>query len=267
MTATIKQIVQDAFIATRQGTSADFVICNDALRGDFIRRCQASNAEVTEVLCNTTLLNLRKSGRLRDLPATARSQGATAPTGYETLVFQLVRMLERSLGTNVDHIICDPKIRQQFDDGLVLFGMRLSAAEGRLTALRLRKSAMLRPEPVGKFVRSKLSGMIQLAELEAKCSQLPEASGAYIFFSESATLYIGKADNLRRRLDDHASTWTFRELVRLIKANKIPEIWLAFHETGLTGGSLSAYESELIQSQAPVHNRAGASGRGVNRRK
>ena len=266
MTVDIKQIVQNAFIATRQGRSADFVICNDELREDFVRRCQASYGALTEVLCNTTLLNLRKSGRLRDLPASTHAHGSSASTGYENLIFQLVRMLERSLGTNVDHIICDPKIRQQFDAGLVLLGMPLSAAAGRLASLRLRKSAKLRPEPVGKFVRSKLSGMIRLAELEAKCGQLPVASGAYIFFSESATLYIGKADNLQRRLDDHASTWTFRELVRLVKANIIPEIWLAFHETGLTGNNLSAYESELIQSQVPVHNRAGALRRGVDRK-
>ena len=89
--------------------------------------------------------------------------------------------------------------------------------------------------------------------------QIPSTPGVYIFFDTDATLYAGKADKLRARIKDHVSTWTFREMIRQIEAQLRAEAYVVFHELPVTISrrELLAYETELIRSRKPEHNRSG----------
>ena len=87
--------------------------------------------------------------------------------------------------------------------------------------------------------------------------KVPETPGVYIFFDENRILYVGKADNLRNRINDHVKAWSFREMIDA-RQNRGPA-WLTFHALPLkiTSRELRAYETELIKSRQPEHNRAG----------
>ena len=131
--------------------------------------------------------------------------------------------------------------------------------ESRYKALTLRKSKKLRPEPVGQVIRPVASSIIPLDTLGARISEIPVDAGVYIFFDEDTTLYVGKADNLRRRVAEHASTWAFRELISAISRRSRGNAWIALHALPVTlsGREVAAYEQELIRSRQPEHNRAG----------
>jgi CTP synthase (UTP-ammonia lyase) len=65
---------------------------------------------------------------------------------------------------------------------------------------------------------------------------------------------------VRGRIGDHVETWTFREMIRQIKAKLRPEAHVVFHELPITTSprELAAYETELIRSRRPEHNRTGS---------
>jgi len=134
-----------------------------------------------------------------------------------------------------------------------------SPFEAQYAALHLRKSNQLKPEPVGQIVHTVSSGILGLTELEDRIVEVPDKPGVYIFFDEEVTMYAGKADNLRARIRDHISTWTFRELIQKIREGQRPGAFVVFHELEVTISprELLAYETELIRSRNPAHNRAG----------
>jgi len=90
-------------------------------------------------------------------------------------------------------------------------------------------------------------------------SEIPKKPGVYVFFDQQTTFYAGKAENLCSRIGDHVATWTFREMIRRIRAGIHAEAHVVFHELPVTISprELSVYELELIRSRNPEHNRSG----------
>lgn len=256
---TIAAIVLKAFLEIRQGRSAEQVICDDDLNQAFVASCRKSDQSLTDEICNTKLLNLRKAKKLSDFPTTFRKQPLPGRDRYSNCVGQAVRLMERQFDMNVDRIICNPAWRCQFDAMVQFMLPEASAFESRYKALTLRKTTRLRPEPVGQVIQATQSRIIKLEDLERQSDEIPTTPGVYLFFDENLTLYVGKADNLRRRITDHVTTWAFREMIDAIGRGDRRPAWVAFHALSLSLSSrdLTAYELELIRSRRPEHNRAG----------
>ena len=68
----LKSIVKTAFEETRDGYSSDEVILDDTLFAAFTTACQSAAPETEVAEFGWTLINLRKAGKLSDLPATQR---------------------------------------------------------------------------------------------------------------------------------------------------------------------------------------------------
>ena len=100
--------------------------------------------------------------------------------------------------------------------------------------------------------------VFSLGSRRLRLHQSPQ-EGVYIFFDAETTLYAGKADRLRSRIRDHISTWTYRELIRQVCKGQRDPVFVVYHELPLTTSAreLAAYETELIRSRDPEHNRAG----------
>lgn len=255
----IAEIVLKAFLTVRQGKSAEQVVCDDDLNQSFVFSCRSSAPSASDEECNSTLLNLRKAGKLSDYPTLCRKPPHPDAKRLAGCVGQTVRLMERQFGANVDRILCNPDWRCQFDAMVQFLIPGASVFESRYKALTLRKSKKLRPEPVGQVIRPVASSIIPLKTLGARISEIPADAGVYIFFDEDTTLYVGKADNLRRRVTEHASTWAFRELISAINHRSRGNAWIALHALpiALSGREVAAYEQELIRSRQPEHNRAG----------
>ncbi|MFC1783898.1 hypothetical protein ACFL02_10005, partial [Planctomycetota bacterium] len=92
-------------------------------------------------------------------------------------VFNTMRLVERQFGKNVDDVICDPDTRAQFDAMIQFLSPGTSAFEAQYTALSLRKSSQLKPEPVGQVIRAVASNILSLSDLEERLSELPTRPG------------------------------------------------------------------------------------------
>ena len=253
------QRVKEAFEEVREGRSPEYVICDIVLNEKFLMAAHRLGVEGSDAKINTKLINLRKQSRLKDCPTTHRKKRDPQRSRYLEAVLNTMRLVERQFGKNVDDVICDPDMRAQFDAMIQFLSPGTSAFEAQYTALSLRKSSQLRPEPVGQVIHAVASEFLSLSDLEDHLAELPDNPGVYIFFDENKTLYAGKADRLRARIGNHISTWTFRELIRQIREGKRRPVFVVYHELPVTisARELAAYEMELIRSRNPEHNRAG----------
>jgi hypothetical protein len=251
--------VKKAFIEVRDGRSPEFVICNAVLNEKFLAAARRLGVKASDAEINTELINLRKQCKLIDCRTTRRKKRDPGLKDYQNAVLNVTRLLERQCGKNVDDIICDPQTRSQFDAFMQFMSPKTPAFEAQYAALSLRKSNRLKPEPVGQVIRAVCSSIKCLQDLEEQSGDLREAPGVYIFFEERTTLYAGKADNLRSRITDHASTWTFREMIRGIRMGRQSPVFVVYHQrpVSISAKELAAYETELIRSRQPAHNRAG----------
>lgn len=251
--------VKEAFREVREGRSPEFVICDATLGERFLAAARRLGVQGSDVQINSELLNLRKQNKLNDCPTTRRKKSDPNRRCYLNAVLNAARLVERQFGKNVDDVICDPEPRAQFDAMIQFLSPGTWAFEAQYAALSLRKSSRLRPEPVGQVIRAVGSNIMGLLDLEARLTELPPKPGVYIFFDEDATFYAGKADSLRARIADHISTWTFREMTREIREKRRPQAFVVYHELPVTisARELAAYETELIRSRKPEHNRAG----------
>lgn len=253
--------VKDAFIEVRQGRSPEYVICDATLGESFLEAARRRGVEGDDARINTLLLNLRKRNQLTDCPTIHRKKPDPNRHLYLNAVANIVRLVERQFGKNIDDVVCDPQARIQFDAMVQFVCPGTPTFEAQYAALSLRKSNQLKPEPVGQVIRSVESNILGLMELEANKSQLPSKPGVYIFFDEGSTLYAGKADSLRARIGEHISTWTYRDLIQQIRERRRPQVFVVYHElpVEISAKELAAYETELIRSRNPKHNRAGKS--------
>ena len=253
--------VKEAFEEVREGRSPEYVICDIALNEKFLTAARRLGVQGSDAEINTILINLRKQSKLKDCPTTHRKKRDPQRGSYLGAVLNAMRLVERQFGKNVDDVICDPDTRAQFDAMIQFLSPGTSAFEAQYTALSLRKSRQLRPEPVGQVIRAVTSNILSLSDLEDRLAELPDNPGVYIFFDADKTLYAGKADRLRARIRDHISTWTFRELIRQMREERRQPAFVVYHELPVTisARDLAAYETELIRSRNPEHNRAGRS--------
>lgn len=251
--------VKDAFEEVREGRSPEYVICDPTLNAVFLAAARRLGVDVPDAGINSSLLNLRKRGLLADCPTTRRKSPDPNLKRYRNAVLNTARLVEKQFRKNVDEIVCDPDTRAQFDAFIQFMCPGTSAFEAQYAALSLRKTSRLKPESVGHVIRSVSSSVFDLVGLEGRLVELPTGPGVYIFFDEDVTLYAGKADNLSKRVGGHISTWTFRDLVRQIAAGVRHQIFLVYHElsVNITARELAAYETELIRSRDPEHNRSG----------
>jgi hypothetical protein len=253
------ECVIEAFAEARDGHSPEFVICDAELGENFLAAVRRRGLVADDAEVNTALINLRKQNKLKRWPTTKRKPRDPDLNRYRNAVMNSARIVERQFRKNVDNIICDPQTRAQFDAIVQFMCPGVSAFEAQYAALNLRKSNRLRPEPVGQIIRAVASNVMNLLDLETGLADLPAAPGVYIFADEDSTLYAGKAINLRSRISDHISTWTFRDLIQQIRERRRANAFVVYHElpVEISARELAAYELELIRSRSPDHNRSG----------
>lgn len=252
----LKDTVLTAFLKVRDGWAAEYVVCDPDCNRSFIEACRDAGAKTeSEFQLNSVLLNLRKRGALSGFPTAKRK--AKGNGSIQNAVGNAVRFLERQFQATLDQIICDPVMVAEFDALVLLLLPECSVTEARFAALALRKKRALRPEVVGRIVESTGGAIYPVLDLDLE--NIPNEPGAYLFFDRENTLYAGKADSLRRRVEEHLCTWTARELMHQVRSGQRPPIFLTTHvlEHNVSPRTLGAYETEIIRSRGPSHNVAG----------
>jgi len=253
----MREIVLQAFLATRNEFSADVVIADPKLNSEFLRACRAAGLAHLPSALNLCLLNLRKSPALEGIKSRRISV-----TNQEELRFAsevAIRFLQRRYQLSLDRILCDPDRALQFDTVAGQIAPGFSPFQDRWAALNVRKRRQLRPELLGKVVGVRSVTACPVSKL--KLDKIPPQPGLYLFMQSTSVLYIGECRNLRKRISKHLDHSDNKGLAHWLWQNGVTDLHLEYHvlPEGVSTRVRKALEAELIMSRHPVFNVAGIS--------
>jgi hypothetical protein len=250
--------VISAFREVHEGFSSDEVLLQDELQASFIAACQKLFPTASPERLNWTLLNLRKQGKLSGIKTTRQNRISIEEVRHIGEI--VARSIQDAHQISIDRALCNPETRRQFDELAQGFAAEIDLYAVRKAAFQLRKARQLRPELVTRLADwGREVNVYSLAELQTDLTVIPQEPGIYLFSDRQGYLYIGEADNLRRRLTKHLDESDRQALASYLKANDVEDIKVEVHtfEAGSRIGELTvrrAYESELIRSRHPRFN-------------
>ena len=259
----VDKIVSSAFTATHDGWSADEVIANPELNKKFIKECQRqlddNSGTVTETQLNWKLLNLRKA---KKLTAKVTRRGHSMHGAYRHAAEIAARSMEDKHRQNIDRVLCDPKLRTEFDTLASRLAPDTRTLLLRKAALGLRKSRRLKPELVLRVADwGREITTAPIAKLQSSIDTISEGPGVYVFYDSTGYLYIGEAKNLRERLKEHLGGSDRQSLAQYLReqGKELDQISVEIHafDADSKGRHVTlrrAYESELISSRKPRFN-------------
>lgn len=253
------EMIQAAFAQTHEGWSADEVLVNERLNAQFVAACERRVGHAVQPRdCNWGLLQLRKSGRLT---ADVTKRTRMSHDAYRPAAEIAARWMEDQYQTNIDRVLCDPQLRQEFTRRAQQLAPKIEPYRLMKAALGLRKSRQLRPELVsrvadwGRIVKS-----YDVDEIRKSPQLVPAQPGIYLFLDHTGYLYIGEAQDLRARIQSHlASSDRWRLAEYLEQQPKDGKLTVELHvfdpdSKARLAAMRRAYESELIASRRPRWN-------------
>jgi site-specific DNA-methyltransferase (adenine-specific) len=252
----VKDLVRQAFLAVHKGFSTDRVVADPEMNRRFLEECRRLGSEEPASLLNQRLLNLRKASDLKGLPRSRRTSFADEEQ-YRFASEVAARYLERAKGLNVDQILCDPDLAQEFDCIAADLAPGYRPLQYRWAALNLRKSKRLEPELLARVAPS--AKCVSLGRVESiKADQLPRGQGLYVFCDAESkqVLYVGEASNLRKRLEKHLDHSDNKSLARWLWDHGAENLFLEIHSLpdGTSTLARRALEAELIRSRRATFN-------------
>jgi site-specific DNA-methyltransferase (adenine-specific) len=159
LTNSFETAIKRAFFSVQQGRSTEDIIINDSLRDAFLRACDSEVKKLglrpkKEFDYNWTLENLRKAGKLGSVFSRKRREPSlTKDANYQRakdVAFQIIR---QGLSATIDHVMCDPMQRAEFDRRAHKIAPRMDLYLVRKAALNCRKKGRHKDESsAGKTV-------------------------------------------------------------------------------------------------------------------
>lgn len=198
----IKNSVKKAFLQTHEGRSSDDIIIDDTLNYKFMKVAKKFLPDFNSTDINWELLNLRKSGNLGSVAkyrVVIKNQ-----EDYLHASEIAARIMEDKYNMNIDRVMCDYKLRSEFDQLAKSIVPGYSEYEYRKAALKLRKTGKLKPELLKRVLR--LGKSITFTNVEKILNNpdlIPILPGIYIFVNHKGAIYIGETKNLRTRVLKH----------------------------------------------------------------
>jgi hypothetical protein len=245
--------IREAFVAVSHGFSPDRVVVDPELNRRFIKHCRTLGLEDDASALNARLLNARKAKLLQGLP---RSKRTSFPRSDECRFAAEVaaRFLEQRDHVSLDVILCDPSRAAEFDRIAAGISPGFQPLRYRWSALYLRKAKLFRPELLARVVAPVAIQLGRVDEIDV--STIPVQQGIYVFYGPTATLYVGEADNLRRRIQKHLDHSDIKAIARWVWEHGTTEIRVEIRvlPDGTPTRIRRALEAELIQSHKALFN-------------
>ena len=195
------EVVVDAFNATHDGYSTDWVIVEPTCNARFLDKCKSLGLRHGPWVLNHALMNIRKTRKY-----SARLNKATKRSGfsdYDDYAFAseiAVRTLQRTEGVTLDRMLCDPAIRERFDELARQLAPAQPVIKLRCAALNLRKTHRLRPMPPNTTEYDLVAaGPLRRVDL----SMIAALPGTYVFYDINRPIYAGETENLHKRIEMH----------------------------------------------------------------
>lgn len=247
-----------AFADTCAGFSADRVVADPDLADKFSAACRARELPGSPRDWNHTLFNLRKAGKLKAVPTTQRTELAweefdEIACAAEIALQQLLMPLEEGgCGAgSFDQILCDPDLAREFDRRAQRFLPGKQPFVYRWAALKLRKEAKNARTRALSLQLGRFGSSTSLNQLHA--NHFPEASGLFIVEAERQKLYVGKALNLRARIESAFSEQALAAWQSLAPAAQ-EKLSLRYWKTDGDVPQLLGYQSKFVEKLKPRYN-------------
>jgi predicted GIY-YIG superfamily endonuclease len=256
----VKDVARLAYLKVYDGWSTDEVLLQTKLNDQFLAECRSRMPDIPSFDFNWTLLNLRKAGGLRDISASKRRRDNS--DSYLHAAEIAARFLEDRYSVNTDRILCDPKLRAEYDKEAKKVAPKVEPYLLRKASLTLRKSRRLQPELVLRVANWKKDIIaMPAADAEKDVDKVPEQPGVYIFRDATGYLYIGESSNLHDRIKKHLDRSDRQSLANYLATNGVKGVTLELHAFEKNSPARlkpmrRAYESELIRSRKPRFNLA-----------
>jgi site-specific DNA-methyltransferase (adenine-specific) len=197
-----KAKVIEAFVNIYDGFSSDRVIVHPELNAKYLAECRRLGLDQSDYELNHKLYDIRKGGKSLLPPATKKPQ----VKGYDEFLFAseiAFRYLQQREGVSLDRVMCDPKLRERFDEIAKRMAPRQSEFNLRMGAIYLRKTHNLPPEdetiPKYDLLTAGTISQIQL-------NSLPTYPGMYAFYEHARPIFAGETKGLRHRISLHLSS-------------------------------------------------------------
>ena len=256
----VKDVARLAYLKVYDGWSTDEVLLQTELNDQFLAECHRRMPDIPSFDFNWTLLNLRKAGELRDVSASKRRRDNS--DAYLHAAEIAARFLEDRYSVNTDRILCDSKLRAEYDNEAKKVAPKVDSYLLRKASLTLRKSRRLQPELVLRVADWKKDIIaMPAADAEKNAEKVPEQPGIYIFRDATGYLYIGESSNLHDRIKKHLDRADRQSLANYLATNGVKGVTLELHAFAADSPARlkpmrRAYESELIRSRKPRFNLA-----------
>ncbi|MBS0208730.1 MAG: toxin-antitoxin system HicB family antitoxin [Planctomycetes bacterium] len=197
-----RELVVDAFNAVHGGYSTDWVIVERALNNAFLSKCSQLGLTENAWVLNHTLMNIRKTAKYsaRLNKATKRS-GFDDYDGYAFAAEIAIRILQRTEGVTLDRVLCDPQLRDQYEQIAVRIAPGTFSLKLLCAALNLRKTHRLKP--VDRSIKEYdlvAAGPLKRVDL----STIAAMPGGYALYDHSRPIFAGETENLHKRIAIHA---------------------------------------------------------------
>lgn len=194
-----KKTLVQAFAEVHDGYSTERVVVDPLYNMRFLTRCRELDLAGSDYWLNHKLYDIRKSCKGL-LPATTKKTEFRDFDAYRFAAEIGVRVLQRTEGVSLDHILCDPLLVKKFDDIVQRLTEVPSVLKLRWAALNLRKTHMLQRED-SEAPQYMLDVVRKISTLDMR--DLPEREAAYALYDHNWPIYAGETENLRKRIERH----------------------------------------------------------------
>ncbi|TWT46420.1 DNA methyltransferase [Botrimarina hoheduenensis] len=205
-----EQALIEAFSATRDGASVDWLLCDAALQSRFHADCAKAGLLGGPTDWNLELLRLRKAGKLPRLKSVSRQDFSSDELDRVAFAAEIAwcESLRKHAVASLDELFCTPDKAQTFDKIAAKYAgwQAESVTIYRWAALRLRKARHALAEEAKRYHYVLASREFERFQAfpRMRVNRYDGLAGLYLL-RESAhkPVYLGETHDLGRRLEDH----------------------------------------------------------------
>ncbi len=242
-----------AFQKVSGGYSVDRVVADPELNGFFADECRLLGLPGELRTWNHALFNLRKQGRLAELPAQRRTNIDWNDCDKFLFASEIAwQKLVAGGAASLDDILCDPLLAAKFDTVAENLAPGFTSLEYRWAALKLRKTAQQARTRAKLLVPSRFQK--PLRAFEDAWQEAPQSAGVYLVTSRDSKhkLYAGEALDLRSRFAIQFGTPRAKSAWESHCSAK--DITVRLFTTDANSTDLIAYQSIFVGRYKPLLN-------------
>jgi site-specific DNA-methyltransferase (adenine-specific) len=203
----------DAYRATCEGNSTDYILCDPDLNAEFVAACRKKGLRGDAFIWNRLLLRFRKAGKLQRVHKSPKRLTFEMMDAYSYASEIAMQLMSLDYAYTLDDILCSPKAAAEFDQIAEKLAPGFSPFKYRWAALAIRKRARQSRSLAKNYFLEWRERKLPRAMPLSRCGTGGyEQPGVYVLTGGSQDLYVGETFNVRTRIEQKLNTDCWRSL-------------------------------------------------------